>query len=85
MIEFVVVFYTMFLYVDSSNGFNIFAENGIWRETATRKFLLWAFPEESEFFFVFFGEKIFQIQLIALASQLFITISTIYDNRISMF
>lgn len=82
MIEFVVVFYTMFLYVDSSNGFNIFAENGIWRETATRKFLLWAFPKESEFFFVFFGEKIFQIQLIAF---LFITILTIYDNRISMF
>lgn len=71
------MFYTMFLYVDSSNGFNIFAENGIWRgKTATRKFLSFELFSRKASFFVFFGGggEIFQIQLIALVSQLFITI-----------
>lgn len=71
------MFYTMFLYVDSSNGFNIFAENGIWRgKTATRKFLSFElFSRKASFFCVFRGGGgIFQIQLIALVSQLFITI-----------
>lgn len=71
------MFYTMFLYVDSSNGFNIFAENGIWRgKTATRKFLSFElFSRKASFFCVFRGGgEIFQIQLIVLVSQLFITI-----------
>lgn len=51
------MFYTMFLYVDSSNGFNIFAENGIWRgKTATRKFLSFElFSRKASFFCVFRG------------------------------